>query len=211
MPLKYRRHEEKGIDETPPEAEPSSIKRQVLSTALIFGGAILIALFAKAYIVQPYVVEGESMETTLQNGDRLLVNKIPHTFARLTGDDYLPKRSDIIVFNQSGLANLSTNKQLIKRVIALPGERIVVRNGTLTVYNDAHPGGFNPDTTGGYKISAASTAGNVDLVLANDEVFVCGDNRNNSEDSRYFGPIRSDKIVGKLTLRLWPLSKADRF
>lgn len=182
----------------------------LVSTAALFVIAILIALFTKVYIVQPYVVDGQSMETTLQNNDRLLVNKLPLTFSHF-GHKYVPNRGDIIIFNQAGLPGYNSSKMLIKRVIGLPGERVVIKDGSITVYNASHPKGFNPDTDTGYRLSAASTIGNLDTNLASDQIFVCGDNRNNSEDSRYFGPVNLNQIAGKLAFRILPLGKAQHF
>jgi signal peptidase I len=187
--------------------------RSVLSTILLLAIAPLIAFGITTYIIQSYQVDGESMETTLQNNDRLIVDKAPRTFARITGHPFIPHRGDIIIFNQANLPDTSfgQSKQLIKRVIARPGERVVVKDGKITVFNDEHPQGFNPDTSTGYKITAPSTPGEVDLTLQVNQLFVCGDNRPNSEDSRYFGPINADDIVGKLSLRLLPINKAEKF
>lgn len=182
----------------------------LVSTAGLFIIAILIALFTKSFIIQPYVVDGQSMETTLQNNDRLLVNKLPLTFAHF-GHRYVPNRGDIIVFNQSGLPGFATSKMLIKRVVGLPGERVVIKDGVITIYNATHPKGFNPDKETGYKITASSTLGSVDVLLTKSQIFVCGDNRNNSEDSRFFGPVNVDQIAGKLAFRILPLSKAEHF
>lgn len=173
--------------------------------------AVVLALFTKAFIVQPYVVEGQSMEVTLQDHDRLIVNKLPHTFARLSGHPYIPNRGDIIIFNEDNLPGYFGPKQLIKRVIGLPGDHVVVKNGKITIYNQTHPKGFDPDTTVGYHIAAPTTDGSVDRTLGTDQLFVCGDNRPNSEDSRYFGPINASQIVGKMVLRIYPLSTAQRF
>lgn len=172
---------------------------------------VAIALLLTAFIIQSYQVDGESMETTLQHRDRLLVEKLPRTWARITGNNYIPDRGDIVVFNQSGLPDSFYQKQLIKRVIGLPGERVVVKNGFITVYNSEYKQGFNPDTTGKYKISAPTTIGDIDVSLDSEEIFVCGDNRSNSEDSRYFGPVNSDNIVGKLVVRLLPINKVQKF
>jgi signal peptidase I len=187
--------------------------RGVVSTILLLAIAPLIAFGITTYAIQSYQVDGESMETTLQNNDRLIVDKAPRTLARLTGHPYIPHRGDIIIFNQANLPDTSfgQSKQLIKRVIGLPGEHVVIRDGKITVYNTVHPEGFNPDTATGYKITAPTTQGEVDLVLEKDQIFVCGDNRPNSEDSRYFGPIKANDIVGKLSLRLLPINKAQRF
>jgi len=153
------------------------------------------------------------METTLQNDDRLIVDKLPRTLARLTHHDYIPARGDIIIFNQTGLpdAGPTGEKQLIKRVIGLPGDRVDIQNGYITIYNSAHPSGFNPDTTGHYHITATTTPGNVDVTLGKDQLFVCGDNRTNSEDSRFFGPVDASQIVGKLILRILPASEIEKF
>jgi len=184
-----------------------------VSTVLLILVAFLIALFTKAYVIQPYIVDGQSMETTLQNHDRLLVNKLPRTFARLTGHQYTPHRGDIIIFNQSGLPGYTGPKQLIKRIVGLPGDHIVVKSGSITIYNSSHPGGFDPDKSGAYHIAATSSPGDgdVDLTLNSHQVFVCGDNRDHSEDSRYFGPVTTSNIVGKLAFRIFPLSKAQHF
>ena len=172
---------------------------------------IVIALFLTAFIIQSYQVDGQSMEVTLQDHDRLLVDKIPRTWARITHHDYIPNRGDIIIFNQSGLPDSFYQKQLIKRVIGLPGERVVVKAGTLTVYNKANPQGFNPDATDKYTITAPTIIGDIDVTLDNHEIFVCGDNRNNSEDSRYFGPVNSENIVGKLVVRILPINNTKVF
>jgi len=192
---------------------PADGLRSIASAVMMMVGALFIAFSIAAFVIQSYPVDGESMETTLQNNDRLLVNKIPRTIARITHHAYVPHRGDIIVFNQSGLYDNSGNaeKQLIKRVIGLPGDRVVVKNGQITIYNKDDPAGINPDEAGTYHISTSSTNGNVDLVLDKDQLFVCGDNRLHSEDSRFFGPIQANSIVGKLVLRIVPLDKAQTF
>lgn len=198
---------------TPPRA-PSKPKkdhhegiRGILTTLLVLLLAPLIALFLTLFVFQSYVVDGPSMESTLQNRDRLIVLKLPKTWARLTHRHYIPNRGDIIIFNEKGLSSFgdsSDSKQLIKRVVGLPGERVVVKEGSLTVYNKEHPEGFSPDKTLSYGKVIYSTPGNVDLTVPAGEVFVAGDNRPNSLDSRYFGPVSSDDIVGKLAIRVYP-------
>ena len=155
------------------------------------------------------------MQTTLMNQDRLIVWKVPRTIARITNTPYIPNRGDIVIFIESGLSQFGDqdSKQLIKRVIALPGERVVLSNGTLTVYNAEHPEGFVPDKTLGYSpiIDEFDDSRNIDVTLAKNQVFVCGDNRPNSLDSRTFGPIDADQIVGKLAIRLLPVSEIKKF
>lgn len=185
--------------------------RSVLSTIALFASAFLIAILLNTFVIQSYQVDGQSMEPTLQNDDRLIVNKIPRTISRIDGHQYVPRRGDIIIFNQVGLPGFVGQKQLIKRVIGLPGNRVVVADGRITIYDPSHPDGFNPDTSGDYRISAPTTVGNVDVTLQSNELFVCGDNRSNSEDSRYFGPIRTDAVIAKLVLRILPVNQVQSF
>lgn len=187
----------------------STTSNLLLAAFLLF---IFTGTFKPAWLMQSYVVDGQSMTPTLQNNDRLIVNKLPRTVARLTKHTYVPHRGDIIIFSQNG-SSLGSNKekQLIKRVIGLPGERLVISGGVITLYNHQYPLGYNPDKSGLYAIASAKTLGNFDITLKSNEVFVCGDNRSNSEDSRYFGPIRLDKILGKLVFRILPINKADVF
>lgn len=149
------------------------------------------------------------------NNDRLIVWKVPRTVARVTHKSWIPNRGDVIIFVESGLAQFGqeNDKQLIKRVIALPGERVVLANSVLTVYNREHPEGFQPDKTMSYGsvIDESNDTHNLDVTLAKDQLFVCGDNRPDSLDSRTFGPIEAHQIVGKLALRLLPLSEIQKF
>lgn len=121
----------------------------ILSTFFVIVVALVLALLLITFVFQSYQVDGPSMENTLQNNDRLIVWKVPRTLARLTGHPYVPNRGDIIVFNESGLAAYGqvNTKQLVKRVIGLPGDRVIIKNGSITIYNKQHPNGFDPDTT----------------------------------------------------------------
>lgn len=187
--------------------------KSALSTIAILLLAPAIALFLTAFVFQSYQVDGSSMETTLQNNDRLIAWKWPHTWSEITGHAYIPKRGDIVIFNAKNLQNFDQdpNKQLIKRVIGLPGDRVAVANGVLTIYNKQHPQGFRPDATLPYGKVIGQTNVDVDMIVPAGSVFVCGDNRGNSYDSRYFGPVNTKDIIGKLVLRLLPLNKAQRY
>lgn len=187
--------------------------KSAFSTILILIIAPLIAFLLTMFVFQSYEVDGPSMEATLQNRDRLIVWKVPRTIAKITRNDYIPARGDIIVFVKHGIENYdpSQDKQLIKRVIALPGERVVVRGGETTIYNSEHPEGFNPDSEGNYDPINTLARNNVDLVVPKGEVFVMGDNRPNSLDSRAFGTVPADDIVGVLAYRIFPLNKAEGF
>lgn len=187
--------------------------REFLSTIFVLLAALAVALSLIAFVFQSYEVDGPSMQNTLHNHDRLIVWKLPRTWSRVTGHQYVPGRGDIIIFVENDLAEFGQkdSKQLIKRVIGLPGDRVVVNNGVITIYNAAHPDGFQPDKTLPYSKAIPVTTGNIDVTLAKDEIFVCGDNRSNSLDSRSFGPIKLNQVVGKLVFRLLPVTQAERF
>jgi len=187
--------------------------RDALSIITVLLAALILAWGLISFVFQSYQVDGPSMQTTLHNSDHLVVWKVPRTWARITGHAYVPKRGDIIVFNEPGLADYGqgSNKQLIKRVIGLPGERVVVRNGNITIYNKANPNGFDPDKTLPYGKVIPTTSGNIDITLGANQIFVCGDNRPDSLDSRVFGPVDVNNIVGKLVVRVLPLNDAKIF
>lgn len=203
-------------EDLPTEPEEKSSRHEsvksIFSTVAILIIAPLIALSLTAYVFQSYEVDGPSMETTLQNHDRLIVYKLPKTIARISGHPFVPNRGDIIIFSRQDSFEFGTNqkRQLIKRVIAFPGERVVVKNGLLTVYNKSHPKGFRPDDSTYGKV-ITTTPGDVDLTVPKGQIYVCGDNRPNSLDSRSFGPISTDDIVGKLILRVYPFNKGQAF
>ena len=196
--------------ETPPE---HSGWRELFSTIGILVTALLVALFIIAFVFRSYQVEGQSMETTLHNADKLIIWKVPRSWASVTGHDYIPARGDVVIFTQTGLSQFGQqdSKQLIKRVIGLPGERVVVRDGKYTVYNKEHRQGFNPDTALSYGKNIPPTSGNINVTLGKHQIFVSGDNRPDSLDSRTFGPINADQIVGKLILKVFPISQAKTF
>lgn len=198
-------------------SEPSDQERHkegwqsALSTIAILILAPVVAILLTTFVFQSYEVDGPSMEETLQNRDRLIVWKVPRTISRVTGNAYIPGRGEIIVFNRNDTAELGGEKQLIKRVIGLPGERVVVRDGRITVYNKEKPNGFNPDTQGGYGNQAQNTQGTIDVTVPKDEIFVAGDNRPNSLDSRAFGTVPAEGVVGNLAIRIFPFNKLKAF
>lgn len=185
----------------------------IVSTIALFLAAPLMALFLIVFVVQSYEVDGPSMQETLHNKDLLIVNKIDHTLSKLTHQDYIPNRYDIIIFNrdESDSYGKTNVRQLVKRVIGLPGEKVEVNNGVVTIFNKEHPNGFNPDEGKEYSKTIQTTPGQVDVKVQSGDIFVMGDNRTNSLDSRFFGPISNKDIVGKLTFRVFPLNKARSF
>ncbi len=155
------------------------------------------------------------MEPTLQNNDKLIIWKVPRTWARITGHQYVPKRGNIIVFNESNLSSCgqSTAKQLIKRVIGLPNDKVVIKNGVVTIYDKKHPNGLQPDKQLGYNKGnfIQPSTPNETVQLNSHQLFVMGDNRPVSCDSRRFGPINTSQVIGQLVLRILPLSQAKVF
>ena len=186
--------------------------RSIASTIAVIVLAPLVAIFMIAFVFQSYQVSGPSMQTTLNNYDRLIVWKLARTWSKITGHAYIPQRGDVIIFNQKGLPD--GDKQLIKRAVGLPGDRIVVQGGVVTIYNQAHPDGYQPDKTLPYGKVIGDTEPEIaqqEWTVGKNQVFALGDNRNDSLDSRTFGPISSDQIVGKLVLRVAPFSQMKRF
>ena len=207
------------LEEAPPPTHAEKTRRNqglrdILSVGGVLASALLLAFVLINFVFQSYQVEGPSMRTTLEDADHLIVWKVDRTIANITGGDYIPNRGDVIIFNEPAGAEpgAPAGKQLIKRVIGLPGDRVVIENTKLTVYNQENPDGFNPDQTLPYgdKIIFEKPS-SVDVTVGDGQVFVAGDNRDNSLDSRLFGPIDNDIIVGKLAVRILPLNTFKLF
>lgn len=185
---------------------PNSGRWHGLFSSLRFIIAVgILVVMINTFGLQSYQVYGQSMFPTLEDGDRLIISKFGRTYSRLLGRDYIPKRGEIIVFDDP----FASDRQLIKRVVALPGERVTLEDGVLMVYNDHRPNGFKPDETGDYSQGLVFTVGSVDVTVPDRQVFVIGDNRGSSGslDSRNeLGTVPVEKINGDLLLRLYPLS-----
>ncbi|HEY1645830.1 MAG TPA: signal peptidase I [Candidatus Saccharimonadales bacterium] len=187
--------------------------KDFFSTVAILAVALVVALLMITFVFRSYQVDGPSMEPTLENNDKLIIWKVARTWSDITGHPYIPKRGDIVVFTETGLARFGqqNTKQLIKRVIGLPGDTVVVANGEYTIYNKQHPHGFDPDKTLPYGKDIPYTTGDETVKLGSDQLFVSGDNRPDSLDSRDFGPINANQIVGQLILRAYPIDKIEAF
>ncbi|HIA91515.1 TPA: signal peptidase I [Candidatus Saccharibacteria bacterium] len=201
--------------ETPQDIKPDFAEartpwvQNALSAFKFIGAVILLVLIINGFGLQSYEVFGQSMEPTLSPGDRLVISKLGKTFSSISQGEFVPKRGDIIVFNDP---RGSSDLQLIKRVIGLPGERVKLEDGVITIYNDEFPDGFNVDAE--LKLDLEYTSGLVDITVENDHVFVSGDNRSpgGSLDSRNeLGTVSIDKIIGTLEIRLFPLGNARLF
>ncbi len=172
-------------------------------------GTVLINTF----IFRSYNVVGQSMENTLHDGERIIVNRLPVTWSHLQNKDYSPDRGDIIVFQNPDYVPGMKDQYIVKRVIAFAGERVVVKDGVLTVYNDQNPDGFHPDDDfNGEPKQYTSHDG--DWTVPDKELFVSGDNRegNNSFDSRSgLGTVPLYDVIGPISIRLFPFDKIRTF
>ncbi len=187
-------------DSTEEEQEPTrgqKIRSVVLELCLYAAVIVLCIVFVPKYVVQRTIVDGTSMENTLQNEDNLLVEKVSYHFSN-------PKRFDVIVFYPFGKEN---GAYYIKRVIGLPGETIQIVGDKIYIDGKALSEHYGKDPMTNSGIAQEP------LKLGDDEYFVLGDNRAVSEDSRYqeIGPVTRDKIAGKAVLRIYPFSKFGTF
>jgi len=158
--------------------------------------ALLIVLPIRYFIFQPFIVVGSSMEPNFYHGDYLIVDRLSYRFRE-------PQRGDIIVFKLSN----NFNRRYIKRIVGLPGETIEIKDGQVIVFDGQNKKILNEVNFLGLK---TQTMGNVKNTLEN-EFFVLGDNRNVSSDSRQFGPLYKENIIGRVVFRLWPFDALTKF
>lgn len=181
---------------------------------LFFVAAVLIGtVLINTFVFRSFNVEGPSMETTLYTGDRLIVNRIPVTVAELQNKQYVPERGQIIVFKNPQFTAGNPDEYIVKRVIAFPGERIVLKDGSFTVYNSEHPNGFNPDSSFNGE-PGSPTTGNFDDTVPTGTLFVAGDHRqgNYSFDSRNgLGFVPYYDVVGPVVMRIFPFTGLRTF
>jgi signal peptidase I len=188
-----------------PAAPPTGRKRKSLRLAIEWGAILVVAVVAailiRSFVVQPFYIPSGSMEPTLHVGDRVLVNKLSYDFHGV-------HRGDIVVFNKPPNDTTPGVKDLIKRVIGLPGDTVTIANNHVYINNHqliepylraqdvttVHPGPYACTTQAPCKI-------------AKGQIWVMGDNRVFSEDSRYFGPIPESSVVGRAFYRIWPLNR----
>ena len=163
-----------------------AVLRDLVGTIL---PAVLIALLIHAFLAQATRVYGQSMEPNLHSNERLVVEKLSYRF-------HAPRRGDVIVIRDPG----GSPELLIKRIIGLPGERVTITNGR--VFVDGAP--INEP----YLDQETQGSGR-SWIVPPFAVFVMGDNRSASRDSRVFGPVGLDQIVGRAVLRYWPFSEVS--
>lgn len=168
-----------------------SILKELLAWLMVIAVGVAASYLVVTFVGQRTQVSGESMETTLSDGDHLIVDKISYRFNE-------PQRYDIIVFPY----RLEKNTYYIKRIIGLPGETVQVVDGYVYI------NGVQLDEHYGNDVMNEAGLAAEPLTLGPDEYFVLGDNRNNSQDSRTanVGVIHRDEVLGRAWVRIWPLS-----
>jgi signal peptidase I len=199
-----------GAEDVPtPNTAESKSGRWIIELVGVIVVAVVIAILLRTFVIATYSIPSGSMEPTLQIGDRIVVDKLSYD---LHGVD----RSNIVVFSTPPNENCAGPpvSDLVKRVIGLPGETISISGGHVFINNHLLAEPWLPSSEQGKTYpgpSPAPYALHHGYRIPNDEVYVMGDNRMLSCDSRYWGPIHESSIVGKVDLRIWPLSHITFF
>lgn len=176
----------------------SSYKQYIWETLKVLAVAGITVFLVRYFLFKPFYVKGASMEPTFHENEYLIIDELSYRFRE-------PMRGEVVVFKYLDVQQ----DYFLKRVIGLPGERVKVSDGKVTVYNQEHPEGIVIDES--YLPKDLLTVGEKNVSLGPNQFFVLGDNRGNSYDSRKFGPIDRTQIVGRVVVRGWPLSKAQSF
>ena len=203
-----RRHPEQPPDQTK-KAQSEHSSRWLREGIIVVIVAVIVAVLLRAFVVQTFFIPSGSMEPTLGIGDRILVNKLSY-------DLHGVNRGDIVVFSRPPAENCGGPEvnDLVKRVIGLPGNVMSLSGGHVYVDGKRLDESWLPQSEQG--VTTAGPPGTTYSLVkpfkvpAND-YFVMGDNRTDSCDSRYWGPISKSLIVGKVDLRVWPLSSIKLF
>lgn len=188
--------------------------KSVLSFIAFTVSIFIAAFLINQFVFQSYYVEGTSMTPTLENNDRLIISKVERTVAGVQGHSYIPERGQIVVLDSSIIGLNGQHEQLIKRVIAIPGDRVHIEAGTVTVFNTQHPDGYDVTRDLGLtNLQPTYSDEPIDVTIPEGQVYVMGDNREQggSYDSRSFGPIDGNQIQGRLWGRVLPLEKAQLY
>ena len=168
--------------------EKSGLLGTVIEIVVIVAAAFVIALLVQAFIVKPFTIHQVSMRPTLEEGDRILLNRLVYHFRQ-------PARGDIIVFHSP----INDSEDLVKRIVGVAGDRVAVTGGKLYVNSVAQD---EP-----YLLEQDFSGEMAEVLVPTGEVFVMGDNRNNSGDSRLFGPISAKSIIGSAFVVYWPIGQ----
>lgn len=182
----------------------------VVEMAVLLLGAVILAVLIKSLLIQPFEIPSQSMHPTLQVGDRVMVSKVSYLFGE-------PGRGDVVVFSPPGRFQPDRNvlevvwhevreafgwydiseADLIKRVVATGGDRIEILRNEIRVNGDLLDEPY----------LGSSTQQEFTVEVEEDHLFMMGDHRSRSSDSRVFGAVHKDKVVGKAVFRIWPFSR----
>jgi signal peptidase I len=157
--------------------------------------ALLIVVPIRMFIAQPFIVSGASMETTFHSGEYLIVDQVSYYLNE-------PARGDVIIFRYPR----DPSKFFIKRIIGTPGDTVTIEDGIVTISNEANPDGFVLDEP--YAETMPPAAKMIET-LGDREFFVMGDNRDESSDSRTWGVLQEERIIGRAWMRLFPPTVVD--
>jgi signal peptidase I len=171
--------------ETAAETSPRSERRR--NAPLVLGVAVVLALIAlRAFVAEPFRIPSESMAPTLEPGDQALVTKLGGT----------PARGDLVAFHAP-----RTGEVLLKRVVAVGGDSVGIEDGVLVVNGRKQREAYVADP------DAIDSVYFGPVTVGKGSLFMLGDNRANSEDSREFGAVPADRVIGRATARVWPPSR----
>lgn len=189
------------IGQTPAPLEPPLIRRafnfcwEIIKIVVV---SLAIIIPVRVYVVQPFIVEGASMSPSFEDGQYLIVDEISYRFNP-------PRRGDVVIFHPP----TDEKTYYIKRVIGLPNETIQLKDEHIFVHNQEYPDGFRLNEANYLIQNRITQEGKT--TLNNDEYYVIGDNRDNSLDSRRFGPVKAGDIKGKVFLRAFPFNEFNFF
>lgn len=158
--------------------------------------AVLIVVPVRVFIAQPFIVEGLSMYPTFKDKDYLIIDQVSYRF-------HEPQRGDVVVFRYPNNPSIF----YIKRIIGLPGESVSIERGVVTI---THAQGEKTTLTETYVVDEDATY-TLDATLGNEQYFVMGDNRPKSSDSRVWGPLPKEDIIGRALVRVYPFTEAGVF
>ena len=178
-----------GAVPSPGEAKSARRRRAAIEWGVLIVAALVLAIVIKTFLFQAFYIPSESMVPTLKVGDRVLVNKLSY-------DLHDVHRGDIVVFKAPPAAQSGNIDDLVKRVVGLPGDTLEARDGHVYVNGKRLDESYLPDGTRTDNLPVTKVPAG--------HIFMMGDNRPESRDSRYFGPIKESSIIGRVFVRIWP-------
>lgn len=187
--------QETKVEEKVVEEKKENFFVEILKASLI---ALVIVVPIRVFIAQPYIVSGSSMDNTFKDGHYIIVDQLTYRFDN-------PERGDVIIFKYPK----DPSKYFIKRIVGMPGETIRIEMGVITIINKENPDGFIYDEP--YLTRENRTIDTLERGLKDDQYFVLGDNRKASSDSRIWGPLDEEFIVGRAIIRVLPVTEVGIF